>query len=272
MTYDKGVYLVEKLIGKPPVKKRAKKVRLTHRSTRNLVSEGSILAGAGQILGVQVGTGPVIISEPENIDEVVSDKKTSLEQADVSTSIGTFELRDTEAKDYSTLHDTKGIPIIKLYFGQKQFRPFESDQSSEIIASSGMVKGGSLAFVSYERDFIQSSFSITQQGYDHIKKFLFDKYPSSQINKKKAGRGFSVCDGMYNVFLKYQPDVFLIQTGVDISKFKKLRLVGQPVTGPDTDKLSFKLNHTTQQFNKYIYYELLDTYRYFRNALFQNVS
>ena len=161
----------------------------------------------------------------------------------------------------SVLFDGFGNPIVKLDYRRQGFVSGTTDGNILEVASFDAVKGGLLSLVRYKQNtYIQASLDITEECCMAFELFLRAKHWGSVTRKRE---GLSLETRAFNCLLKTPENILLVQTPIDISRFK-----GTSPSRKVKKKVYLNPGQTTPEVNTYVYQELAQTYAHFEQPFF----
>jgi hypothetical protein len=248
MTYEPGVYVVEKRI---------------------IVPGESLESNIGKVV-TDGGAAKPIISHPESFQQEPLEKKAkpTAKKPSRRQPVLIIEEKDKSERVFSTTYDITGVPIVKLRYADTViYTP--TDGREQRIASLDVIMKGSISFISFDKgSFVQGNFELTEPGYAYVKDFLLTR-PGRASRRRRGRRGRSrnlagELSNSVNYFLKDNGGILVIQTAIDQLQLDSLEWVDQKKIGRDTSRTkSLKPRNTTQEFNSYVYETLVKTYERF---------
>jgi len=164
--------------------------------------------------------------------------------------------RDIENLDCSIFTDSYKKPIIKLVFCRTNEDLAKNDRRYKRISDLEIITNGSISFKRYLGYYTQSNLELTEKGYKNVDNFLRNNMVGVTV-ASRAGIKFN--SKKYNAILKKTKGKYLltIQTPINPDKYDVKIL-------PENNRL--RLTSTNDQFNRYIFERLRETYDYFSDS------
>jgi hypothetical protein len=121
--------------------------------------------------------------------------------------------KDRETRKYSTILDTAGRPIVKLYFGPRTYtRRKGYEKRTAKIATRRIVASIGICFLNNDGFSMLSNFKLTDFGYQYVRTAFLKPYDDGSIEEQ-----------IYNIIIRGE---YYANLG---SRAKRLRISGNKV-------------------------------------------